>query len=175
MRTRVLAAVIGTAGTVGTAWAAPAGVAPANGLGALAFYVGDWDCTWAELGPDGEVVGEEHPVSVEVRPEIASAWLTVKVFDDAGALVSTELKGWDPAARVFRHLYGGADGFGGMAESPGFVGDDMTFTIVDPARKPSRVERMVFTRVSDDRFLHRIEVPDGKTYRAVSRKQCTRR
>ncbi|MEQ1505316.1 MAG: hypothetical protein ABMB14_24000 [Myxococcota bacterium] len=147
------------------AWAADAKMDP------LAFYVGDWQCDWRDLDGAG-VETASGQVEVRVRPVVDGTWLSVEVVAD-GAVVSSELKGWDAAANRYRHVFvWGAGGYG-TASSPGWIGDTLVFT-VDPAdgKRDRHPERMVFHKESDTAFEHRMEVWGASGYHPATIKRC---
>lgn len=136
----------------------------------LSFYVGEWQCRGVSTDVDG--TRHEHgALRVSVVPVLDGTWLEVRVSED-GVPATSELKGYDPHAHRFRHVWATGEGQTGSYTSPGWVGNQMVFLEDHPAS--GRPERTVFTRLGETRYSHRAEVDTGSGYRVEFEKTCSK-
>ncbi|MEJ7729530.1 MAG: hypothetical protein WKG00_09960 [Polyangiaceae bacterium] len=136
----------------------------------LAFYVGDWSCTGKQFGtPDSKE--ETWTARIEVRPEVGGGAVSVHMFGPASNLTA-ELKGYDTAKKKWFHLWMDREGAWGSFSSPGFDGARMISVNDDPATGGK--ERAVFSKLSETRYSHRVEVDEGNGFKPVWEKVCNK-
>lgn len=146
---------------------APAAPIPAE-MQKLAFYVGEWDCEGVDTTPGA--AAKKEALHVSVTRQLEGAWLAVAVSDEHGA-VTTELKGFDPKAGRFRHLWAIRDGQSGSLTSTGGW-DNEQIVLEEDHPAPASITRMVFTKIDDQHFTHREDTNTGKGFVPAYLKSC---
>jgi hypothetical protein len=115
----------------------------------LSFFIGQWSCA-------GEFPASHKPISSRIvfSPELDGSWLVVRWDDNPpNQFHSLELWGFDKAEHHFTNaIY---DNFAGMYiyPSPGWIGDELTWTRDLPPNSRATSERYVFDRKSAKEFV----------------------
>lgn len=120
----------------------------------LSFFIGQWSCA-------GEFPASHKPISSHIvfSPELDGSWLVVRWDDDPpNQFHALELWGFDKTAHHFiNSIY---NSFYGMYiyQSPGWIGDELTWPRDLPPDSPIVSERYVFDRKSTKEFAVSWEV-----------------
>jgi len=151
--------------------AAPAPAVPrppslAAPLDSLAFYVGSWQCKGTSFasGTDPEAHWDARVV---VAPELDGKWISVQMIGP-GPNRTIEHKGYDEAAKRWRHVAVLNDGSWGSVSSVGWSGSQMVFTPDDK----SDTTHATFTKLGERSYSH--EVARDSDNAVVWKKVCSK-